>query len=104
MFQQEEATDAEPERGSCHTSEAATTACPAPGEPGLWSGVPQAQPAAKSSLASTCNVERELLAPLQAELKHTGWAKPCWGAGACQYLSWLHMEARDSVHLQLVQC
>ena len=51
VFRQEEATDAPPELGSCHASEAATTACPALGEPGLWSDGPQARPAAKWGLA-----------------------------------------------------
>lgn len=106
MFQQEEATDTQLEQGSHHTSKAATVACsasPAPGEPGLRSDGPQAQLAAKLGLHPGA-MQRDLSAPLQAELKHTSWAKACWGAGACRCLSWLQMEeARDLVHLQLVR-
>lgn len=50
----------QPEQGSCHTTEVDTTVCPALpalGEPGLWSQVPQAQPAVKLGLAP-CAVQR----------------------------------------------
>lgn len=108
MFQQEEATDTQPEQGSRHTTEVATMACPAIpalGEPGLRSEVPQAQPGVKLGLAPWCNAERELIALHQAELKPASWAKACWGAGACQCLSCLQTEEdRDWVHLQPGWC
>lgn len=55
MFQQEEATDTQPEQGSCHTTEAATTACPAVpalGEPGPRSQVPHSTASSEAGLGT----------------------------------------------------
>lgn len=55
MFQQEEATDTQPEQGSCHTTEVATTACPAVpalGEPRLWSQVPHCMASSEAGLGT----------------------------------------------------